>query len=50
VYFPLRVVAWWCSRIVLVLHDRVVAQRYEQEWDRLWSESEEMKGGLEVLW
>lgn len=28
---------------VLVLHDPTVAQRYGQEWDRLWAESEEMK-------
>jgi phosphatidylserine/phosphatidylglycerophosphate/cardiolipin synthase-like enzyme len=28
---------------VLVLHDPVVAQRYGEEWDRLWAESEEMK-------
>lgn len=28
---------------VLVLHDSTVAQRYGQEWDRLWRESEEMK-------
>lgn len=28
---------------VLVLHDPAVAQRYGQEWDRLWAESEEMK-------
>ena len=28
---------------VLVLHDPVVAQRYGQEWGRLWAESEEMK-------
>lgn len=29
---------------VLVLHDVTMAQRYGQEWDRLWAESEEMKG------
>ena len=29
---------------VLVLHDASVAARYGQEWDRLWVESEEMKG------
>ena len=28
---------------VMVLYDPVVAQRYGQEWDRLWAESEEMK-------
>jgi phosphatidylserine/phosphatidylglycerophosphate/cardiolipin synthase-like enzyme len=28
---------------VLVLHDPVVAQRYGQEWERLWGESEELK-------
>ena len=28
---------------ILVLHDPAVAQRYGQEWDRLWAESEEMK-------
>lgn len=28
---------------VIVLHDPTVAQRYGQEWDRLWGESEEMK-------
>ena len=28
---------------VLVLHDPAVAQRYGQEWERLWAESEEMK-------
>jgi phosphatidylserine/phosphatidylglycerophosphate/cardiolipin synthase-like enzyme len=28
---------------VLVLHDAGVAQRYGQEWERLWAESEEMK-------
>jgi phosphatidylserine/phosphatidylglycerophosphate/cardiolipin synthase-like enzyme len=29
---------------VLVLHDPAVAQRYGLEWERLWGESEEMKG------
>jgi phosphatidylserine/phosphatidylglycerophosphate/cardiolipin synthase-like enzyme len=28
---------------VIVLHDPAVAQRYGQEWERLWGESEEMK-------
>ena len=28
---------------VIVLHDPAVAQRYGQEWDQLWAESEEMK-------
>jgi pimeloyl-ACP methyl ester carboxylesterase len=28
---------------VIVLRDQVVAQRYSEEWDRLWNESEEMK-------
>jgi phosphatidylserine/phosphatidylglycerophosphate/cardiolipin synthase-like enzyme len=28
---------------VLVLHDAAVAQRYGQEWERLWSESEPMR-------
>lgn len=28
---------------VLVLHDPAMAQRYGQEWERLWGESEEMK-------
>ena len=28
---------------VLVLHDADVAKRYAQEWEWLWSESEEMK-------
>lgn len=28
---------------VLLLHDPGVAQRYGQEWERLWGESEEMK-------
>ena len=27
---------------VLVLHDPAVAQKYGQEWERLWGESEEM--------
>jgi phosphatidylserine/phosphatidylglycerophosphate/cardiolipin synthase-like enzyme len=29
---------------VLVLHDPAMAQRYGLEWDRLWGESEDMKG------
>jgi phosphatidylserine/phosphatidylglycerophosphate/cardiolipin synthase-like enzyme len=28
---------------VLVLHDPAVAQRYGEEWERLWEESEEMR-------
>jgi phosphatidylserine/phosphatidylglycerophosphate/cardiolipin synthase-like enzyme len=28
---------------VLVLHDPAVAQRYGQEWDRLWAEPEDLK-------
>ena len=28
---------------VLVLHDAAGAQRYGQEWERLWGESEKMK-------
>jgi phosphatidylserine/phosphatidylglycerophosphate/cardiolipin synthase-like enzyme len=28
---------------IIVLHDPAIAQRYGQEWDRLWTESEEMK-------
>ena len=28
---------------VIVLHDAAVAQRYGQEWDRLWAESEVMQ-------
>jgi len=28
---------------VIILHDPAVAQRYGQEWDRLWGESEQMK-------
>lgn len=28
---------------VIVLHDPAVAQRYGQEWEQLWRESEEMK-------
>ena len=28
---------------VIVLHDPAVAQRYGQEWDRLWAESKELK-------
>lgn len=28
---------------VLVLHDPAVAQRYAQEWNKLWAESEAMK-------
>ena len=27
---------------VIVLHDPAVAQRYGQEWERLWAESHEM--------
>jgi len=26
-----------------MLHDAAVAQRYGQEWERLWAESDEMK-------
>jgi phosphatidylserine/phosphatidylglycerophosphate/cardiolipin synthase-like enzyme len=28
---------------LIVLHDPSIAQRYSQEWERLWAESEEMK-------
>jgi phosphatidylserine/phosphatidylglycerophosphate/cardiolipin synthase-like enzyme len=28
---------------VLVLHDRAVAQRFGQEWERLWGESEPLR-------
>jgi phosphatidylserine/phosphatidylglycerophosphate/cardiolipin synthase-like enzyme len=28
---------------VIVLHDPALAQRYSEEWDRLWTESYEMK-------
>jgi len=28
---------------LLVLHQPAVAERYGQEWDRLWAESDEMK-------
>jgi hypothetical protein len=31
------------SKNVLVLHDPAVAQRYGQEWERLWAESEDLK-------
>jgi len=31
------------AETVLVLHDPPVAQRYGQEWERLWGESQEMK-------
>jgi len=29
---------------VLVLHDPLVAHRYGKQWDRLWAESDELKG------
>jgi phosphatidylserine/phosphatidylglycerophosphate/cardiolipin synthase-like enzyme len=28
---------------VLVLHDPAVAERYQREWERMWTESEELK-------
>ena len=33
---------------VLVLHDPATAQLYGQEWDRLWSEPDEMKTGADI--